>query len=57
MYLMQYLHYAPNYMLQVDCFGGGSVMVWTGILHGDRAALVHMAGALTGIRKEGNVLL
>ena len=48
--------YAPNCVQQVDRFGGGSVMVWAGIHHGGRTALVHVAGTLTGIRYRDEIL-
>ena len=31
-------------------------MVWAGIHHGGRTALVHVAGALTGIRYRDEIL-
>ena len=49
-------HYAPNCVQQVDCFGGGSVMVWTGIHHSGRTTLVHVAGAPSGIRYQDSIL-
>ena len=43
-------------MLQVDCFGGVSVMVWAGIHHGSRTALAHVTGAPTNIRIRDEIL-
>lgn len=48
--------YAPNCVQQVVPFGGGSVMVWAGIHHGGRTPLVHVAGALTGVRYRDLIL-
>ena len=39
-------HYATNCVLEHDQFGGGSVMVWAGIHHDGRTALVRVKGAL-----------
>ena len=41
--------YSPN-CVQVDQFGGDSVMVLAGFHHGGRTALVHVAVTLTNIR-------
>lgn len=48
--------FAPNCVQQGDRFGGGSVMVWAGIHHAGRTPLVHVAGALTGIRYRDEIL-
>lgn len=35
---------------------GGSIMVWGGITHGGRTALVHIDGTLTGVRFRDEIL-
>ena len=41
---------------KVDRFGGGSVMLWARIHHGGRTTIVHVAGALTGIRYRDDIM-
>lgn len=48
--------YAANCVQEVDRFGGGSVMVWAGIRHDGRTALVHVAGTLNAIRYRDEIL-
>ncbi|XP_071099162.1 uncharacterized protein [Haliotis cracherodii] len=48
--------YAENCVQQVVPFGGGSVMVWGGIHHGGRTALVRVDGALSGLRYRDEIL-
>ena len=48
--------YARNCVQQADRFGGGSVMVWGGIHHGGRTALVRVEGALTAVRYRDEIL-
>ena len=41
---------APICLQYVYRFGDGCIMVWAEIQHGGRTALVHLSGAMTGIR-------
>ena len=43
-------------MRQVDRFGGGSVLVWAGINHVGRTAVILVDGALTGVRYRDEIL-
>ena len=43
-------------VLERDRFGGGSVMVWGGISHGLKSALIVIAGNLTGVRYRDEIL-
>ena len=48
--------HSTHFMHEGDRFGGGSVMVWVGIRHDGRTSLVHVAGALTVIRYQDEIL-
>ena len=48
--------YTVNCVQEVDRFGGGSVMVWAGIRHNGRTALVHVDGTPNGIRYRNEIL-
>ena len=48
--------YAANCVVEHDHFGGGSVMVWAGIHHDGRTALVRVNGALSAQIYQDEIL-
>jgi hypothetical protein len=39
-----------------DCFGGGSVMIWTGICHDDRTQLKIVQGTLNAVKYRSDII-
>jgi hypothetical protein len=48
--------FARNCVLEVDNFGGGSVMMWGAISYARKTQLVHIAGNLSAARYRDEVL-
>ena len=49
--------YADHCMKQHDRYGGGSVMIWGGIWHGGRTAVVLIQGTLNAVSYRDNIVV
>ena len=48
--------FADACVVERDRFGGGSVMVWGGIVHGIKSQLIIVAGNMTAVRYRDEIL-